>query len=158
MNDKIIYIKDDVDDPLSNYFDCDILDRESGWVFKNVIQYFYWKKAMAYGDHYSAQQLIDNPDPYIAYRIGQHIVDMHSDTLFLNEDTLLHCMLDKFRQNRGIAEELKKYDGYRFIYKDTYDPVWGCGRITGKGVYDGKNLVGVFIYYIQKKLVDDAKV
>ncbi len=77
---------------------------------------------------------------------------LRSDWEAVKDDIMRVAVLNKFLQNREIADVLKSTGNQELIEKTSDDYYWGCGTAG-----TGKNMLGKILMEVREKLLADEK-
>jgi len=114
---------------LSNFYEAPF--EINGVKYKTVEHYFQSEKATGSKDK---EKIINAKTPAEAKRLGKQI-ELRSDWDEVKDQVMFDGILNKFLQNKDIAEKLIKLEGEIVEYNKWHDNYWGfclCKKCQGR--------------------------
>lgn len=96
--------------------------------FNCVEQYMVYKKAMAFGDTKTAQQILDEDNPSMMKKLGRAVLNYNDDVWSkIRFNTVKEGIKEKFKQNKELKQWLLSCEGCKFVECSPTDKIWGIG-------------------------------
>lgn len=131
-----------------------------GIYFKTAEHYMMWKKAMAFSDAQSAEEILQAKHPKDAKAIGRKVKNFKSDEW---EKICKKIVYDgnhaKFTQNPDILKQLMDTAGTTLVEASPYDKIWGIGLIEEdarkipENKWPGTNWLGLVLTQLRDNLL-----
>lgn len=114
----------------------------------------YWRTS----EHYFQAMKFEGTDLFEKIRLATSAMDaanigrdrsnpLRKDWEVVKDDIMRNAVLNKFLQNKDIAEVLKATKNEEIVEKTSYDYYWGCGKDGS-----GKNMLGKILMEVREKL------
>lgn len=155
------------EDPMCNFTRCKIKFADPYFVpieddaleFTSSEQLFMWFKAVYFGDHSTAEKILNSRTPAEARKLGRQVQN-YDDHRWdkVRVDYMRRAVHCKFMQNPELQKQLldTKYDGKTFVEAAYYDRIWGIGYneedALGNIAYWGRNELGKILTELRNKL------
>lgn len=107
-------------------------------------QYYLHKKAIHFGDHFTAKKIKNEDDPIIQKRLSKKIENVNEKEWSKIKDKIMFDGLAaKFSQNANLKHFLLNTGNKVIVECNPYDKYWGIGRsLYDHEVWSNKNLPG----------------
>ncbi|KAK3107123.1 hypothetical protein FSP39_011692 [Pinctada imbricata] len=123
-------------------------------------QYMMHQKAVLMGDKESANLILSSNNPREQKQIGRRVKHF-KETLWneKRESIVKKGNLEKFRQNKALAEILKTTYPRVLVEASPFDKIWGIGlrstdkRAKIKKEWKGRNLLGFILTDVRNELM-----
>lgn len=133
--------------PLSNF--CPASFKVNNVSYSSSEQAFQHAKALQFGDHRSAQRIMNNNDPDEHKRIGRNIANyVQSEWNSVRDDILQVILRAKFTQNKNHREHLMNSGTRKLAEASARDRYYGIGLpithedILDENAWNGENRLG----------------
>jgi ribA/ribD-fused uncharacterized protein len=146
------------DSPLSNFYPSTfIVDSIS---FSCNEQYYYYAKALYYGDYKAQLGVLATDDPVEIKRIGRSIDmgDVEWNKTPESTTAMRTGLLAKFTQNNYLRRVLQNTGKYILAEANPYDTTWGIGlpatdaKAFSKDQWSGRNQLGTLLMSVRDEL------
>ena len=142
---------------LSNWYMSDFY--VDGIKFSSMEQYMMYQKAIAFNDTNIAAQILQNDDVAVVKDLGRKVSN-YNDHLWngIRQIVIYKGLLEKFRQNIKLREQLKATGNAILAECAVSDKVWGIGLSTkdpdrlDMSKWDGKSLLGYALMMVRDEL------
>ncbi|MDN4571998.1 hypothetical protein DBB29_00685 [Pandoraea cepalis] len=133
--------------PFSNWHRAEFEVRDIR--FSSVEQYMMFSKAKVFGDHETAQQILQTDDPKEQKALGRQVKGYDESVWASRREAIVSVgVREKFAQNPKLMETLLATKGSRLVEASPNDRVWGGGlaaddpAIMDPERWKGANLLG----------------
>lgn len=148
---------------LSNWYICDFVFK--GHEFSSSEQYMMWAKAELFGDKQIAKQIMQTEDCGKIKALGRKVRGFDGKKWDAEKERIVYeGLLEKFRQNRKLRENLKNTGNKILAECAVKDTIWGIGvgmrdpKRFNKSCWDGQNLLGKILMDVRDALrAEDTK-
>lgn len=127
--------------------------------FDNTEQAFMWEKAMLFGDHDTADRILDTPDPKAAKGLGRKVKNFDAERWMINGYTVMVAVnYAKFSQYPRLKSILLNTGNKTIVEASPYDKIWGIGihwnddTCLDEANWKGMNLLGKALMEVRKQL------
>jgi len=125
-------------------------------------QWIMYQKAILFGDHATAYQIMKSSNPSTFKSLGRRVKNFN-DIIWWEKRELLTFvgLLEKFRQNPALAKELEDTKDRTLVEASPWDRVWGVGlsesdpRILDPTNWQGDNLLGKILMKVRLQIRND---
>lgn len=143
---------------LSNFFPCSFELDGKNWNCSE--QYFMWRKAMTFGDHETAEKILQTVDAKEAKQLGRQVKGFKNEVWDIYKYHYMYlAVYAKFTQNNDLYKVLELYKDKHFVEGNPFDRIWAVGldwrdeRIGNPDEWRGQNLLGQILDEVKSKLV-----
>lgn len=148
---------DEINGYLSNWYLSDFV--VDGIRFSSMEQYMMYKKAIMFKDSETAEQIMQTPDVGKIKSLGRSVRN-YNESLWngMRQIIIYNGLLEKFRQNKELADRLLSTDEDILAECTVQDKIWGIGRsMTDPARYNidewtGENLLGYSLMMVRNEL------
>lgn len=125
-------------------------------------QYMMYKKAILFGDHEIANEILNEPEPRYQKAMGRKVKNFNKDTWeAVCRDIVFRANFAKFTQNQYLYDLITddKFKNVVFVEASDYDKIWGIGlsendpRAFDESTWLGTNWLGQAITLVRDALV-----
>ncbi|CAL2044049.1 unnamed protein product [Caenorhabditis brenneri] len=129
--------------------------------FNSSQQYFSYHKALLVGDHRTAQQILQERNPFIIQLIGKKLKmskEKLNEWTQQSRDVMYRACLEKFASNEKCRKQLFRTHGMKLVKASHDDGLWGIGldkndrRIEDERTWKGTNWLGKILDKVREEL------
>lgn len=128
-----------------------------GIKFENSEAALMYMKARLFGDAERAVMILKDQRPWYVKRRGREVRNfVNSMWSLVRFEFMTLILVDKFRQNPEMKQELMDTGDKEIVEASPYDLIWGIGlapddnRIYNRSNWDGDNLLGKSLMEVRK--------
>lgn len=142
--------------PFSNWFPCEFI--VDNITYNCGEQYMMHQKAILFGDYAIAEKILSLKSPKEQKQLGR-LVKNYNDKIWNEKrfEIVKRGLVEKFKQNSTLMNELRKYSNCIFVEASPYDRIWGIGYLDkdAEKNFDnwGLNLLGKILTEINNELL-----
>ena len=130
-----------------------------GIVFSSMEQYMMYKKAVVFNDSLIAEEIMKSDDVALIKALGRKVAG-YNDSVWngIRQVIIYKGLIEKFRQNEELKDELLATDGCILAECAVKDTIWGIGlsmndeRRNDPGAWKGQNLLGYTLMLVRDEL------
>lgn len=148
--------------PFSNFYKCKFIVENIEFISSE--QYFMYKKAMAFMDADTAEEILKSKMPWEAKKLGRQVKNFKKEEWdSMCERIMYDAVYNKFYQNAALLNILINTNDTKFVESSPVDSLWGIGlseedaRKVPEEQWPGKNLLGIILtqlrYDLRTKIV-----
>lgn len=122
-------------------------------------------KAKMFRDERTANKILQTRNPRLQKQLGREVKNFNEQHWINNREELMYLiLLEKFRQNEKLKNEILKYYGYEFVEASINDRIWGVGLsedndlILDKSNWKGLNLLGNSLIKVCNTLYNEQNI
>ena len=148
---------DEINGYLSNWYLSDFMI--DGIRFSSMEQYMMYKKAIMFKDTEIAEQIMQTSDVGKIKSLGRSVRNYNESRWNgMRQIIIYNGLLEKFRQNKELADRLLSTDEDILAECAVQDKIWGIGRsMTDPARYNttewtGENLLGYSLMMVRDEL------
>lgn len=124
-------------------------------------QYMMYQKAMFFGDHKSAERILETVKPSEQKALGRQVKNFDLDKWNqVAKEIVYNGNHEKFRQNKDLYKSLMDTVGTTLVEASPYDKIWGIGlkendpRALNRNSWMGSNWLGEILTQLRQDLLD----
>jgi ribA/ribD-fused uncharacterized protein len=143
---------------LSQWYGAPFTD-EKGHEFATAEHYMMWRKAVLFGDHDTAGQVLTAPSPKAVKALGRQVRDFDEDTWVRHRwDIVVDGSVLKFTADPRRTAYLASTTGQILVEASPYDRIWGIGlpatspQATDPRRWRGLNVLGFALMEARSRL------
>ncbi|BBM02053.1 hypothetical protein GL2_21270 [Microbulbifer sp. GL-2] len=136
----------------------DMIDPD-GIVYNCCEQYMMYKKALLFGDKYTAKNIMEESEPSIQQKLGREVSGYNSELWNMHKFGIVwYGNYLKFTQHADLGERLIETGQKTIAEASPYDLVWGVGyaadtkEILNPNMWRGKNLLGQVLMSVRSAI------
>jgi ribA/ribD-fused uncharacterized protein len=130
-----------------------------GTSYNCVEQWMMCEKARLFGDDDTLKLILNSDDPAKQKKLGRKVSGFDPNVwAFAARNRVYWGLVEKFRQNSDLLEELLETHGKFIVEASPYDTIWGIGLaadhpdVTDPEKWKGKNWLGHLLMKVRKSL------
>ena len=142
---------------LANWYYSDFI--ASGIKFNSVEQYMMYNKAMIFEDKDTAQKILNTRDFAYMKKLGREVAGYNDNIWSTHRYNIVkHGVLNKFTQNRELAQMLLNTEDAILAECAVRDKIWGIGlsmtdpRRLDQSQWRGTNYLGQILMEVREQL------
>ena len=146
--------------PFSEWHHCRF--RVDGITYTSMEQFMMHQKAMYFGDKETAENILNESDPYKIKQMGRNVKNVENERwLRVCEWICYEGNIAKFSQVPYLKKELMETQGTLLVKASPNDVIWGVGleesdpKIHNMEEWKGKNLLGRILTEIREKIREE---
>jgi ribA/ribD-fused uncharacterized protein len=144
---------------LSQWWPCAFI--VDGTRFATAEHYMMWRKALLFGDHATAEQILAAAHPHAAKTLGRKVTGFDQRRWDAHRyNIVVAANLAKFGQHEQLGAYLAATGGRILVEASPIDRVWGIGlthddpAATDPSRWPGLNLLGFALMQVRAQLPD----
>ena len=148
--------------PFSQWHSSVFSDPETGTRYVNAEQYMMHQKALLFGDHKIARQIMRESHPREIKKLGRQVVNFNKGRWDkVARDIVYRGNQLKFTQNPHLRERLFATRGTTLVEASPYDRIWGIGRARrdpralDRRTWRGTNWLGEVLTRLRDAMIPD---
>ena len=142
---------------LSNWFPSEFTC--DGYHYMTSEQYMMHQKALLFRDTVTANKILNETDQKTIKHLGREVKPFYSSIWTLNrKDIMYKGLLEKFRQNKALKEQLLATNDAILVEAAPRDVIWGIGlgkdnpKSQDPSTWRGKNLLGYTLMEVRETI------
>jgi ribA/ribD-fused uncharacterized protein len=136
---------------------------QEGRAFKNIEQFYQFKKASLFNDDKTAEKILKTSDPIGVRRLGKQVKGFNQAKWDQEIESVLFIgNMSKYMQNKNDMRVLLETEDKVLAYMNPADTIWGTGldmmdsRIKEPFEWPGENILGFVLMEVRNELKELA--